>query len=132
MKSHLGAFLLGLGAAAAGAFVYDKVRRGEINVDEIGERIKEVSQDVSREVVQLKDNVMGIASATLVDLNQASREDLAGLGIEDSSIVDRLIDGRPYRNKLDLLARMIIPQDVYEAIKDRIDIGRPNESVKVA
>jgi hypothetical protein len=47
-------------------------------------------------------------------------------------MVQRLIEGRPYRNKIDLISRMILPQDIYEVIKNQIDIAHPDEAVKVA
>ena len=131
MKGHLGMFVLGVGVATTGALIYDMYRRGEIDVDAIGQRIKDASRDVAREVSHLKEEVVGLASAAMVDINEASREDLRGLGIEDA-LLDRVIEGRPYRNKLDLLSRMILPQELYDSIKEHIDIARPNESVKVA
>ena len=127
MKGRLGMFVLGVGVATTGALIYGMYRRGEIDVDAIGQRIK----GASREVTHLKNEVVGLASAAMVDINEASREDLRGLGIEDA-LLDRVIEGRPYRNKLDLLSRMILPQELYDSIKEHIDIARPNESVKVA
>src|SRR5690349_20927931 len=135
MKGHVGSFLFGLGLAAAGAILYDKYQRGELNVDEIGERIKDASRDVVREAGEVRDRVAGLSSAVMagmVDINQSSPEDLERIGLHDRDMIDRLIEGRPYRNKLDLLTRMIVPQDVYDVIKHSIDIARPDEAVKVA
>ncbi len=135
MKGHVGSFLLGLGLAAAAAFVYDKYTRGEIDASEIGERIKDASQDLARDAARLKDRASDIAAVgavAMVDINEASAGDFERIGIHDPEMVERLIEGRPYRNKMDLLTRMIVPQDVYEVIKSHIDIARPEESVKVA
>ena len=55
-----------------------------------------------------------------LDLNQASREELQGLGLAD--YYDRIIDERPFHNKIDLLERMIVPDDLYREIKDRITV----------
>ncbi len=138
MKGHVGLFALGLGIAAAGAFIYDKVRSGEIDAGEIGDRIKEVSHDVAREMGQLKDNVVAMkdrvsemASMSMVDINECSRADLEHIGVPEE-IMDRFIEGRPYRNKMDLLTRMIVPQDIYDSIKSMIEVHHPEESVKVA
>jgi hypothetical protein len=40
------------------------------------------------------------------------------------------VDNRPYRNKLDLLSRMVIPQQAYSAIKHQVAVGEglPNPS----
>jgi hypothetical protein len=35
-------------------------------------------------------------------------------------------DERPYRNKLELVSRMVISQDGYSAIKDKVLLGRLN------
>ncbi len=135
MKGHVGAFLLGLGLAGAGAFIYDKYRRGDINVEGIGQRIKDRSRDVARQATRLKDQVSDVATigaAALVDINRGSAEDFERIGIHDRQMVDRLVEGRPYRNKMDLLTRMILPQEVYDTIKHHIEVGGRDEAVKVA
>lgn len=139
MKGHIGSFLLGLGVAAAGAFVFDRYQSGDIDVGEMGDRMRELSHDVSRRAGEMKDQIQGkvhqmqsVANLGMVDLNQASREDLQGLGVTDSAMLDRLIENRPYRNKMDLLARMVVPQDIYDMIKDHIEVLGRDESVKVA
>jgi len=135
MKGHVGSFLFGLGLAAAGAFVYDRYKRGDINIDEIGDRLRDVSQDVARHAERAVDtlsDVVAVGAVAMVDINEASAEDFERLGVHDRDMVERLIEGRPYRNKMDLLTRMIVPEDVYAIIKNHIDVGRPDESVKVA
>jgi hypothetical protein len=54
-----------------------------------------------------------------LDLNVANREQLARLGLDGDS-VDRIIENRPYRSKLDLLSRFVVPDGVYREIKGRI------------
>ena len=49
-----------------------------------------------------------LASANLLDLNTASHEEFLQLGL-DGEMSDRILENRPYRNKLDLLSRMVIP-----------------------
>jgi hypothetical protein len=135
MKGHVGSFLLGLGLAGAAAFVYDKYQRGEINLDDIGERIGEVGHDVAHEAERAKDRIseaVAVGAVAIVDINHASAEDFERIGVHDQDLVDKLIEGRPYRNKMDLLTRMIVPEDVYAIIKNHIEIARPDESVKLA
>jgi DNA uptake protein ComE-like DNA-binding protein len=56
----------------------------------------------------------------LININEASQQELMStLGL-DSDIAERIVEHRPYPSKLDLLGRMIVPDDVYVAIKDRI------------
>ena len=67
----------------------------------------------------------------LVDLNQASEAQLNTLGL-DSDSLQRLVDNRPYRSKLELVSRMIIPEAAYASIKDKVGIARGDEPVKTA
>ena len=66
-----------------------------------------------------------------VYLNSASPQDFRKLGLE-AETVDRIIENRPYRNKLDLISRLIVPEDVYTDIHNRIAVERPDEPVKIA
>jgi len=59
-------------------------------------------------------------SEALLDLNTASRDELVKLkGIGDAR-ADAIIKGRPYKGKNDLLDRKIVPENVYNDIKDKV------------
>ncbi|HEY3929572.1 MAG TPA: hypothetical protein VGL89_14450 [Candidatus Koribacter sp.] len=60
---------------------------------------------------------------TALDLNQCSREDLLAIPGLTASLVDRIIDNRPYHHRLDLVARMVIPSGIYQTIRDRVDVS---------
>ena len=72
-----------------------------------------------------------LTSEHLLDLNSASLEELLRLGIE-REVGDHIVENRPYRNKLDLLSRMVIPEQVYNTIKHHVGIARATEPVKLA
>lgn len=58
------------------------------------------------------------------DLNHCSREDLLRVPGLNEMLADRIIDNRPYRHRLDLVARMVIPSGIYQEIRDRVDVDR--------
>lgn len=59
-------------------------------------------------------------TAALLDINSASKDELDKLkGIGDAR-AEAIIKGRPYKGKDDLVRKKIIPQNVYDDIKDKI------------
>ena len=58
--------------------------------------------------------------ADLLDINSASADELKALkGIGDAYSA-AIIKGRPYKGKDELVSKKIIPQNVYNEIKDKI------------
>ena len=72
-----------------------------------------------------------IVSERLVDLNEAAASELSGLGLDQES-VERLVENRPYRSKLELVSRMVIPEPIFASIRDKIAISEGRDPVKVA
>jgi competence protein ComEA len=60
------------------------------------------------------------AEVALLDINSATAAQLDALPGIGPARSEAIIKGRPYNGKDDLLNRKIIPENVYNGIKDRI------------
>jgi len=65
------------------------------------------------------------------DLNRCSMVDLRRLGLGDQTAA-RIYENRPYRSKLELVSRVMLPTEIYDSIKHRVRVANPREPVKVA
>lgn len=61
----------------------------------------------------------------LLDLNSASQQELEVLQGIDSALAEKIIENRPYLTKIDLVGRMVVPDLIYEDIKQYVTV-RPH------
>jgi competence protein ComEA len=60
------------------------------------------------------------AKGSKLDINTATKDELDALPGIGSTYSQKIIDGRPYNAKNDLVRKKIIPQSAYDGIKDQI------------
>lgn len=63
-------------------------------------------------------------AANLIDLNNASRDDLMTLDGIGEVRADAIIRSRPFKAKTELVERRLIPEHLYEKIADKV-MARP-------
>jgi competence protein ComEA len=88
--------------------------------------VAQASQPASKpEAMATPAQMAKAANGEKLDLNTATKDQLKALpGIGDV-YSQKIIDGRPYRTKLDLVHRKIISQSLYDKIKDQIIAKQP-------
>ncbi len=90
-----------------------------------GQQVGRLTPDPAGQVAERRAAVDTVMQAGPLDLNTASAEQLRALPGMGEAYVARVIRGRPYTAKNQLLTRGILPQAAYEAIREHIVAHRP-------
>jgi DNA uptake protein ComE-like DNA-binding protein len=93
--------------------------------DQLREKTAEATASLKRDTKAVAEGVKeGLSSKRSVDLNKASREDIASLPGISSQKADRIIAERPYANTHQLVTRRLLSEDEYAQVQDRLVVSR--------
>ena len=67
------------------------------------------------------------AKKELIDINTASKEQLKSIPVIGDAYSQKIIDGRPYAKKDQLVSKKIVPKGTYDKIKDLIIAKQPKK-----
>jgi len=93
--------------------------------DQIRQKTAEETAALKRESKAVAEGVGdGLSNKKPVDLNRASKDDLASLPGVSARQADRIIAERPYANTHQLVSRRVLTEDEYAQIQDRVVVNR--------
>jgi|SRR6476646_8228516 competence protein ComEA len=73
--------------------------------------------------------IKSINETKIVDINTGTESDFVNLGI-DRAVAKKIVDGRPYRSKRDLVTRQVLTKDQYDKFKSSLVAKRPSTAKK--
>jgi len=76
-----------------------------------------------------KTPVKPINAPKAVDINSAAESEIIAVGIA-GPVAKKIVDGRPYRNKRDLVTRQLLTPEQYDKFKDLLVARRAKNSKK--
>jgi len=93
--------------------------------DQIRQKTAEETAALKRDTKAVAQGLKeGLSNKRAVDLNKASKDDLASLPGIDSRRADRIIAERPYANTHQLVSRHLLSEEEYSQIQDRVVVNR--------
>jgi DNA uptake protein ComE-like DNA-binding protein len=93
--------------------------------DQIRQKTAEETATIKRDTKAVAQGVKeGLSNKRTVDLNKASKDDLASLPGITPHQADRIIAERPYASPHQLVTRSILSEDEYSQIQDRVIVSR--------
>jgi DNA uptake protein ComE-like DNA-binding protein len=95
------------------------------NPDQIRQKTAEETATLKRDSKAVAEGIKdGLTEKKTVDLNRASREELASLPGMDDHSADRIVAERPYASPHQLVTRHALTEEEYSRIEDRVTVAR--------
>ena len=70
--------------------------------------------------------VKPINKPSIVDINAAPEADIVAVGI-DKVVAKKIVEGRPWRSKRDLVTKQLLSKEQYDKLKDSLVAKRPKK-----
>lgn len=124
MRLYVPAFVL-MSAFLAFLSACTACSQQEKSPEQIRQETANATAKLKRDSVAVAQGIKeGLSNKRVLDLNTASKADLASLpGINDSA-ADRIIAARPFDNKDQLVTKKVLSQDQYDKIEDRVTVAK--------
>jgi DNA uptake protein ComE-like DNA-binding protein len=92
--------------------------------DQIRQKTAEETAAVKRDTKAVAQGLKeGLSNKRSVDLNKATKDDLASLPGITAQKADRIIAERPYANTHQLVTRHVLSEDEYSQVQDRVIVN---------
>jgi DNA uptake protein ComE-like DNA-binding protein len=73
-----------------------------------------------------KTPIKSVNEPRTVDINSAPESEFMAIGIAQT-VAKKIVDGRPYRSKRDLVTRQLLTQEQYDKFRDSLIARRPRK-----
>jgi DNA uptake protein ComE-like DNA-binding protein len=115
------AFVLTLSLAA----LFTACNSQQQSPDQIRRETADATAKIKQDTVAVAQGVKdGVTKPNAVDINSASRADLAStLGVSDA-VAGKIVAARPYDNVDQLVTRKVVTEAEFEQIKDKVTVGK--------
>ena len=95
------------------------------NPDQIRQKTAEKTAALKRDTKAVAQGLKdGLSSKRSIDLNKASKQDLASLPGITSQKADRIVAERPYANTHQLVTRHVLSDEEYAQVQDRVVVSQ--------